>query len=228
MVLLQGLPQQRQYIRWKHTTKWRAWLFWEHSAHYSTQSLLLFLSHVLSLSFFLCPSTSCSFSFTNMHTFTHSFFPLLPLGFLRQSLWFQRAHMHGAGSTPPSISPLLLFCISIRVTNACLVPYWIRLMSLLTAFSLRQTCNEEEMRTGLLINRPTFHHASQVAGWTLCWCWCLKPVKYVRGVFVLYVFMGEKTRGLVCWVCYLSPQIFHLLNSLWPRGSVGSVAYWPG
>lgn len=190
MVLLRGLPQQRQYIRWKHTTKWRAWLFWEHSAHYSTQSLLLFLSHVLSL--FLCPSTSYSFSFTNMHTFTHSFSPPPSFFSFRQSLWFQQAHMHGAGSTPPSISPLLLFCIAIRVTNACLVPYWIRLMSLLTAFSLRQTCNEEEMRAGLLINRPTFHHASQVAGWTLCWCWCLKPVKVWEGCVCAVRVYGRK------------------------------------
>lgn len=136
-------------------------------------NLSCFFSHTFSLSLSLsislcvplCPSTSCSISFTKMHTFTYS--PPTPR-FLQQSLWFQRAHMHGAGSTPPSISPLLLFCISIRVTNACLVPYWIRLMPLLTAFSLCQTCNEEEMRTGLLINRPTFHHASQVAGGTLC------------------------------------------------------------
>ncbi len=131
------------------------------------------LSCFLSLSLSFCPSTSCSFSFTNMHTFTHSFSPPPIIRFLRQSLWFQQAHMHGAGSTPPSISPLLLFWISIRVSNACLVPYWIRLMSLLTAFSLRQTCNGEEMRTGLLINRPTFHHASQVAGWTSCWWWSM-------------------------------------------------------
>ncbi len=189
----------------------------------NTISLAFSLTCSLSLSFCVPPPLALFLSPTCTHS--HTLFPLLPLHFLRQSLWFQQAHMHGAGSTPPSISPLLLFCISIRVTNACLVPYWIRLMSLLTAFSLRQTCNEEEMRTGLLINRPTFHHACQVAGWTLCWCWCLKPVKYVRGVFV---FMGERTRGLVLWVCYLTPWLFHLLNSLWPRGSVGSVAYWPG
>lgn len=130
-------------------------------------NLSCFFSHMFS------PSLSMSLHFLLFFlsptcTHSHTLFPLLPLSFLRQSLWFQQAHMHGAGSAPPSISPLLLFCISIRVTNACLVPYWIRLMSLLTAFSLRQTCNEEEMRTGLLINRPTFHHESQVAGWTLC------------------------------------------------------------
>lgn len=133
-------------------------------------NLSCFFSHMFSLSLFLCPSTSYSLFFhqhAHIHTLTHSFSPP-PSLFSSASLWFQPAHMHGAGSTPPSISPLLLFCISIRVTNACLVPYWIRLMSLLTAFSLRQTCNEEEMRTGLLINRPTFHHVSQVAGWTLC------------------------------------------------------------
>lgn len=38
-------------------------------------NLSCFFSQVLSLFFFLCPSTSCSFSFTNMHTFTHSFSP---------------------------------------------------------------------------------------------------------------------------------------------------------
>lgn len=124
-------------------------------------NLSCFFSHMFSLSLsFYVPPPLTLFSFTNMHTFTHShtLFPLLPLSFLQQV----------SGFCSRTISPLLLFCISIRVTNACLVPYWIRLMSLLTAFSLRQTCNEEEMRTGLLINRPTFHHVSQVAGWTLC------------------------------------------------------------
>lgn len=168
----------------------------------------------LSLSFYVPPPLTL-FSFTNMHTFTHShtLFPLLPLSFLQQV----------SGFCSRTISPLLLFCISIRVTNACLVPYWIRLMSLLTAFSLRQTCNEEEMRTGLLINRPTFHHVSQVAGWTLCWCWCLKPVKVWEGCVCA---VGERTGGSM--LCYLTLQLFHLLNSVRPRGSVGSVAYWPG
>lgn len=141
-------------------------MFWEHSAHYSTQSLLLFLSHVLSL--LLCPSTSYSFSF-HQHAHIHTLFSPSSLSlFFGKVSGFSRRTCTEPDPPPPSISPLLLFCISIRVTNACLVPYWIRLMSLLTAFSLRQTCNEEEMRTGLLINRPTFHHESQVAGWTLC------------------------------------------------------------
>lgn len=121
MVLLQGFPQQRQYIRWKHTAKRRAWLFWEHSAHYSTQSLLLFLSHVPSL------------SFANMSTFTLSVSHPPSLFSSPKSLVSAGAHAWSQIHPPQPISPLLLFCISIRVTNACLVPYWIRLMSLLTA-----------------------------------------------------------------------------------------------
>lgn len=172
--------------------------------HYKMESVIVLgaqcsLLNTISLAFSLTCSLSLSMSLhlllfflSPTCTHSHTLFPLLPLSFLRQSLWFQQAHMHGAGSTPPSISPLLLFCISIRVTNACLVPYWIRLMSLLTAFSLRQTCNEEEMRTGLLINRPTFHHASQVAGWTLCWCWCLKPVKVWEGCVCAVCVYGRK------------------------------------
>jgi len=138
--------------------------------HYKMESVIVLgaqcsLLNTISLAFSLtCPSTSYSLFF-HQHAHIHT----LPLSFLQQVSGFSR-HTCTVWSRihPPSISPLLLFCISIRVTNACLVPYWIRLMSLLTAFSLRQTCNEEEMRTDLLINRPTFHHASQVAGWTLC------------------------------------------------------------
>lgn len=65
-------------------------------------STVLITQHNLSCFFSL--SLSCcvppplalfpSLTFTHLHTL----FPRLPLRFLRQSLWFQQAHMHGAGS----------------------------------------------------------------------------------------------------------------------------------
>ncbi len=177
-------------------------------------SLLNTISPAFSLSLFLSvpPPLALFLSLTCTHS--HTLFPHLPLRFLRQSLWFQQAHMHGAGSTPPSISPLLLFWISIRVSNACLVPYWIRLMSLLTAFSLRQTCNGEEMRTGLLINRPTFHHASQVAGWTSCWWWSM------WGVCLCCKCLWEKEPEDWCCEC-ITPRLCS--STSWTRCDLGAV-----